>query len=436
MLHLPVINELIDCCLKEIEAPLPLEKTALIYIHHPLQTSINVIKGMISLGAKPENIFVLGKHYSECISVVQQVIALGVQYQPCSAQIGLGKFSQNFIRDINWLWLNVLARMRKEVEQILILDHGGCALTYTPPEIIKKYKVIGVEKTTAGLINLEAQGLQPFPIIGLANCAAKRILESPLIAEAIMQKLLPLVPINEYKVCGVVGYGAIGKAIANKLSTIGHKVLVFDSHPSQRQEANLTKNVTIIHELSALIASADYIFGCTGRDITATLLDHFRLSPNNKTLISCSSEDKEFLSLLRMIQQKDNMNTYINPLADIKYQTEMGATIHVLRGGFPVNFDNSEESVPAVDIQLTRALVIGSIIQATQFFKKTHLLNKGNIYKLDPIIQKFVINEWLKHQPPNRIPKTLIDKFQSTSWIAEHSGGDYELIAIFGKKFI
>jgi len=72
--------------------------------------------------------------------------------------------------------------------------------------------------------------------------------------------------------------------------------------------------------------------------------DLFRLSPKTKTLISCSSEDKEFLSLLRVINNT-SLNVF-DPLDDIEYISEFGAKIHLLRGGFPVNFDNSGESVP------------------------------------------------------------------------------------------
>ncbi|WP_267256343.1 hypothetical protein [Coxiella endosymbiont of Ornithodoros maritimus] len=97
---------------------------------------MNLIEGLIRLGAKPQNIFVLGKHYSECQLVVKQIKQFGVFYQPCSMQIGLGKFSQNFIRDINWLWFNIMTHVKEDVEEILILDHGGYALSFIPEQIL------------------------------------------------------------------------------------------------------------------------------------------------------------------------------------------------------------------------------------------------------------------------------------------------------------
>lgn len=425
---LPVLNTLLNKALPFIKTD-NLKKTAIIYVHHPLLTSVNLIDAIIQLGAKPKNIFVLGKHYSECLSVVEQISQFGVHYETCSPQVGLGRFSHSFIRDINWLWKNVLTQVQKdkEIEEILILDHGGHALTFIPQQILQNYKVIGIEKTTGGLVNMEKQGFSPpFPIIGVANCAAKKILESPLIAEAVVKKLLPLIPIDSPNlICGVVGFGAIGKALTAKLLSMGHKVIVFDNNHQQLQDIKDRPDITITNELPTLIAFADYIFGCTGRDIT-TSHDALRLSPKNKTLISCSSEDIEFLSLLQTIQRKKKYDKLVTePLADIEYKNDAGGYIRILRGGFPINFDNTGESVPAQDIQLTRALVLGAILQAIHFFKKSEILESSLIYSLDPIIQRFVVNEWIKYQPANRYPKNVIDSFQHLPWISEHSGGHH-----------
>jgi len=419
--HLPVVDAVIEKALATMSS-LPLRKTAIVYVHHPLQTSVNLMTGLLRLGARPKNIFVLGKHYSECPSIVKQMMDLGVHYQPCSVQIGLGKFYQSFTRDINWLWFNTLTHIEKDTEEVLVLDHGGHALAFIPAQILQKYKVVGIEKTTGGLINLDDQGLPPFPIIGVANCAAKKILESPLIAEAVVTKLLPIIPIkNTNLTCGVVGYGAIGKAVASKLLAMGHKVIVYDNDHYQLK-AIKTEGLTKTNELSALISSADYIFGCTGRDITKSI-DIFRLASKDKTLISCSSEDKEFLSLLQLIQQKNNGGVATRPLNDVNYHTDMSATIRILKGGFPINFDNSGESVPANDIQLTRALVLAGVLQAIRIFKKPDLLAQGELYALDPSMQNFVVKEWLKHQPASRFPKNITDQFQNKQWIIEHSGG-------------
>lgn len=439
--QLPVLDILVERA-RNIIGKKPFKKTAVVYVHHPLQTSVNVLHSMLSLGVKSENVFVLGKHYSQCDAVVSDIKKLNIFYQPSSRQVGLGKFSQSFIRDINWLWSKVLARLqedkdgKKEIENVLILDHGGHALSFTPAPIVEEYNVIGIEKTTAGIIHLkEHGGMPPFPIINMANCAAKIFLESPLIAEAVITKLDSLMPIKDKITCGIIGYGAIGKAVTEKLLSMGHKVIVYDNDSQKLEAAKSSSTCCITKELSALIPIADYIFGCTGRDIT-TSIEYFRLSPKNKTLISCSSEDKEFLSLLQAIQQEKNGKVSANPLNNITYQTDLGATITILRGGFPINFDNSGESVPANDIQLTRALVLGSVLQAVKYFStpnNSELLGMGGLYAMDPSIQSFIVEEWLKctkKEFPLELKKNLKkednkDNDGDMKWIKNHSSGIY-----------
>jgi S-adenosylhomocysteine hydrolase len=400
---------------------LPLAKTAVIYVHHALRSSTRLLRAQFELGLAPQNTFVLNKHYSECKAVVEDIKNLGVYYQPCSTQVGLGKFSNSFIRDINSLWNKVLSNL-PAVDNFIIMDHGGYALDFVPSQILETYNIAGIEKTTAGLIGKNIQGL-PFPIIETASCAAKKILESTLIAEAVVTKLTPLIPIqNNELTCAVIGYGAIGQSITNKLLSMGHKVIVYDRNQHKLQE---TKGVITTNKLSVAIAFSDYIFGCTGRDI-AKSIDIFELCPQDKTLISCSSEDKEFLSLIQHIQRRRNLKKTINPLDDIVYQNNFGANIHILRGGFPINFDHSGESVPHKDIELTRALVLASVLQSIRIFQNKNLLKQGGTYMLNPKLQKIIVNEWIKTQPHARFQEDIISKFQDENWIAKNSGGNYE----------
>lgn len=423
-IDLPVLNSLVASTLSNFKEP-PLKKTAVFYVHHALQTSVNLVEGIIELGARRHNIFVLDKHYSKCPDVADKIADLGVYYQPCSAQTSLGGFSNSFIRDINWLWLKVSEKLDADIEEILILDHGGHALSYIPYPLLEKYKVVGVEKTTGGLINLDGRrSLPPFPVINVAGCAAKKVLESPLIAQAVVTKLLPLFPLaSENLTCAVVGYGSIGRAIAQKLRSLGHRVIVCDTNKEQLKTAKINNGLPVTNELTSALASADYIFGCSGHDITAESLEPFRLCSKGKTLISCSSEDKEFLSLIQSISQNTNKKRPILPLSNLSYKTDLGATINIVNGGFPVNFDSSGESVPAQDIQLTRTLVLAAVVQAVNFFRNEHLLGASGIYKLDPSLQQFVTKAWLDIQPSGRIPEHVVQNFQNKEWIIDHSGG-------------
>lgn len=425
--NLPVLDSLVDYAIKN--GYKSLDKTAIIYIHHPLKTSFDLMNSFFLLGAKPENVFVLGKPYSENKDVVNKIKETGVFYRDCSSQIGLGKFKQTFTRDINWLWSDVTNTIKGKqdtsIEKIIVLDHGGFALNYIPKDIIDNFKVIGIEKTSSGLFGIEDDGLPPFPLIGVANCAAKRILESPLIAQAVVDKLTPMIPEiknNSSITFGVVGYGAIGKGITEKLVSMGHKVMVYDCN-AEKYDGKLISKVPVTSDLSTLISFSDFIFGCTGRNITESI-EPFRLATKDKVLISCSSGDVEFLSLLKKANKEKKLK---DPLNEVIYETDFGAKIKIIKGGFPVNFDNTGESVPAKDIQLTRALVLGSVIQATEMLEKEYHDSQYGFFTLNPSIQKFIVEDWIKYQPKDRFKTDILNNFKNEEWIRENSLGDIPL---------
>lgn len=286
MTNLPVVDNL----LKENQHLLrqePLKNTVIVYVHHALQTSINVINSLLMLGAKPACIYILGKSYSENKAVVQHLKALGVTYIDSSAQNGFGEYKRAFKSDINYLWTLVEKHLDDRIKDILVLDHGGHAIQSIPQTVKNSYKIIGVEKTTAGTMGYTSENKPDIPIINVAGCAAKRLLESPLIADAVSSKVESIIKtISKEKICAVVGYGAIGKSVASVLKSQGKQVLVYDKN------SLISDN----DSLEGIIEKSDYIFGCTGTDLTLNIVHSIVQTQGSKVFLSCSSEDKEFLS--------------------------------------------------------------------------------------------------------------------------------------------
>lgn len=412
--------------------PNSLKRTAVVCVQHSLVTVIPLWKSMFQLGLSPQNSFCLGKRYSANNEAENKMRSYGVNYLSGSEQVGLGRFSESFTRDINRLWATVeneLLDRRGEVDNIIVLDHGGEANKFVPFRILETFNVVGVEKTTAGLAALQKKD-PLFPIINVATCMSKLILESPLIAEAVMEKLAPFINLaaNEPTECGVIGYGAIGREIANKLLEYGHRVIIYDKNSSQLAYAPSHQNLVTTNDLSSLVNFSKLIFGCSGADVTQSL-DAFRLAPANKILISCSSEDREFLSLLLATQQKYNGKGRViaNSFKDVVYTNAFQKEITILRAGFPYNFDLSGLSVPANDIQFTRALVLASVFQAIDFLAQKQFRDSTQLFALDGKLQKYVVKQWLQclssEKKAARYSNDTLEKFESVSWINQNSRG-------------
>jgi hypothetical protein len=252
----------------------------------------------------------------------------------------------------------------------------------------------------------------------VATSAAKTHLESDMIVEAVLNKLNKTLPAEKKGLlCGVVGAGVIGKAIARHLIALGCLVYIYDQNKENYQ--SIEKAICCDH-LEELIQSADYVFGCTGRDITQNV-DIFSLMSRHKTFISCTSEDKEFLSLLKGIQSCHDQQ--LNPLEDIVWPLSNGAVIAVKKGGFPINFDDSGESVSANQIQLTRGLLLVALIQAIVTLPSLLRENMRGRVMLNPEAQKFVVQEFFKNNKNHRFSPLLLNKFKDVHWIEQNSGG-------------
>jgi S-adenosylhomocysteine hydrolase len=394
------------------------EDTTFVCIQHLLPTTATLMHTLIKVGAIPENIYVLGKHYSTHSSVKKAISELGIKVFDNGRQTKLGFFSERFSQDVARLWHYVSRDLlNKNVKNIIVLDEGGHCLTSIPAQLISSHRLVGIEQTTAGIINPYVLSLQ-FPLINVASSAAKKWLEPFIISRSIVHKLACYIPIKEKKLsCGIVGFGSIGSSVAERLSELGHFVSIYELLPHKRR----SNKFSWYDDIRELITSSEFIFGCTGKDITkkSNVID---LVNNNKSLISCSSEDIEYNSLLRYIQETEYRDSIVSPLDNITYKTLRNATIRIYRGGFPINFDNVTEVEPSTDIQLTRGLLMGGIEQALALLysgKEQH----HAVYSLDNKVQQTVARIWGRYQVKDEVLKKSLSYFNDMEWISKYSGG-------------
>jgi S-adenosylhomocysteine hydrolase len=464
IMSLPVLLDVV-ARVKEVE-DLSLQKVVFVCVQHLLETTLDIFEQLIALGANPRHIFLLGKHYSTSEAVVQRAQAYGIQVQALLPLQGLGEYDRIFSESIHQMWNAVSDYLRThEIEQMIILDDGGRCIEAIPAHILRTRRVISIEQTTAGVVRLQ-QGKHGHTYIDIATSMAKN-LEANLLAEVLLNKMAHQLPAARVPVSvGVVGLGVVGTAVACKLVRLGYEVFVCDiqRNPARHQEALMKArrvrklrlpfsqshqelvdwqafsqasegSIRWLESVETVIRQSDYIFGCTGMDIMAGV-DIAEVLQGNKTFISCSSEDLEFRSLLKWIQAQTPAHHYA-PLEDIAWWKDRGTMIRVLKGGFPYNFDHSGTSIPAEQIQVTRALILGAVLQAVICFSsyKRHVI-LGRIM-LDPHLQKFIMSNWLSHYPQYQglYSEDLLAHLAHFSWIMKYSGGTNHDMMAFSRCF-
>jgi len=409
-----------------------LEEVIFVLVQHKLETTVTLIDALLALGARPENIILSGKCYSTSPVIADQLKKRKINVMEDSKPEEIGQYDKYNRRGLVKMWEIVANYLKnKNADQVIVMDEGGRCLETMPEFIRFEYKVAAIEQTRAGLYS-DAVNVDQlvFPLVEVASCAVKKILEPPLIAIAILNRLknllLKLNPDPKTTFFGVVGNGAIGNAVCKYLLSSGYKVLCYDENESAFKDIS-DKNFYRVETIASVIANSNIILGCTGKDITEGL-DILSIVKKNKVFVSCTSEDKEFRDLLLKIGQNNN---YIGEevLSDITYLSKNKSKITILQGGFPFNFDRNPWNVPAEDIEVTQGLLLGACIQAvTCATKPVHdgiTINRGSRQILNPLIQSYVALHWLSRRSKNDYPENYKELFKTFEWIKRNSGGEY-----------
>lgn len=412
------------------------EGTLLAGVQHMLSTTVDMFSVLKGQGLKEA--IVTGKSYSNHMPSIKKFTGLGYEFIEEAEQLGYGRFQDSMREATYRVWDSVMQRIKKKkAELIITLDDGADLLLTTPPKLFngiayKPNAVIGIEQTRGGSNRAAFSGL-PFPIINVAGSCLKNVIEYPKVAKNIAQKVSALVKneigpqLNKKPTIGIIGNGSMGKAMAEKLASEGYTVYAYDKNQTRQPNH---KKVLNYPEASLLIMSADIIIGCTGQDITASphILNAFLYSPQDKWLISTGSKDVEFNTLLETIQNNTKTPGYTpNPLKDIQYQNQAGFKLNIIRGGFPVNFDNSAHSVPPAEIWPTRAALLLACTMSANLYQTQHpALKTASILKLDPYGQLLILKAYQKLNPEDedlKVFQSLTDT-DALEYIQQHSEGE------------
>ncbi len=379
----------------------PFADIIFVFFHHALETTIDLIEAFIFLGANPLNLFSITKSYSNCKSVINKIKKIGINSQQT--------FNKDLDHEIFWREMQKHLERNPKINKIILLDRSALgrkkAMEYIK-EIRRPIKIIAIEQTTQGFYHKT-----PFnqPVLDLARSATKKHLEAPLIAEIIVKKISSV--INDEKKngnirLGVVGCGSIGQALADLLADLGHKVSTYDIIPEKNKNK---KNIIAEKSLADLLNKANYILGCTGKDITNNKTSLFLSFNEEKNYISCSSDDVEFRTLIKKTKNKITNNTII---------PESNKNVRILNQGLPINFDSTGVSVPNKDIQITRSLALSAALQAAKTLDQKEDMKKNTI-PLSSYYQKKIAENWIKIKKEKT--NQMTENFKDQKWIEANS---------------
>jgi S-adenosylhomocysteine hydrolase len=423
----PVLSESMDikpilCALGEqfsLNGDQPFDNVLIVAMQHMLATTVDMLEVMYDMGLR--DVVIGGKSYSTHQSSVESIKQLGYEYVEDGGQIGYGRFDECMRERVHTIWHRALERIReKKYRLVIVLDDGGDLLRATPgvffksrsqKEHVRAGMLVGIEQTRGGSNHPLFHGL-PFPIINVAGSFIKAKTEYQWVSDKAAKQMLDYIrdevepAIGRQPRIGVVGYGTMGQEIAKRFTERGYRVMVYEKNPQRREYAGLAvhyQNPTV------LMSNSDVIIGCTGTDITEleANLDAILYSQTKKWLVSTTSKDREFNSLLRTIQNEIKRMGYMpDPLETIRYDNAVGETVTILRGGFPINFDNTEHSVSPDKIWPTRAALMLACLTAAD--TSVDVKRKVDIYMLPRQAQLIILRQYLKLNPNDRVLSPLV----------------------------
>lgn len=410
------------------------EDTALIAVQHMLEQTVDLFDTIADMGVRHENIFALGKVYSNSCVVIKTLRNRGITVVD-STMPEPGEFDRHFEQDCKRLWqVATDALATRRIKRILILDDGGSCISTVPPELLSRYSICGVEQTSMGMFLFEEKP-PPFPVISWARSAVKLEIGGPLFSQCLIDRLttgLRERTAFQREQLGLIGLGSIGRAMANlaaREAPEGKKVLFYDPRQDLQICRMLSRYITQVESLEELMMRCDCVIGCSGRNP----FKHnwpFNHKPGIR-LLSGSSGDQEFGPIINYLKTKPDFHVDEDTW-EIRSELGPSGPIQIAYLGFPYNFvSRAPAAVLTRIVQLETGGLLAALIQARMYLQlceEGRACNSG-IYRVSPTAQRFVYEEWLRTMRALKIDivkifgfhPVILNATQDEAWFAQNS---------------
>ncbi len=342
---------------------------------HLVSTTYSLFHTLLNLGLKPANLSVIGKCYSTDPEAYREMSKKGIDVCPSSLSFDSHRsfdeqYRENLLKFVN-------RRLKKissaKFKKIIILDDGGELISIISSSLGEIKGAVAIEQTSSGFHKLNKKKAS-LPIINVARSPAKLIYESPIIAKLVVDTLVSQIknlPSQPREVL-VIGNGAIGSRIREVLESKYH-ISTFDKAASRSSIRS--------QDFEKFLKKFDLIIGCTGRSVLRP--EQYKLLKKNVILVSASSSDREFDA----VHLRNKM-----PLVRDCHQSLQIDGTYLINCGFPVNFSAEFRAIDVDELQLTRSLLLSSILQAYYYSDPT----KKGFIPLDMENQRDIIQKYLE----------------------------------------
>lgn len=329
--------------------------------------------------------YVLDKPYSTVKSTFNELVWAGFEVVPIQMDANL-PYEFAVHKSLDVLWRMVIDDQKKRgFKKLLIIDDGGDVWRSIPYKELGDVSIGVVEQTQRGIARLNNSSLDHPPIVSVASAGIKKIVESRFIGESVVKKMIELGTFKNSKQVGIIGMGSIGIAIGDCLKKVGITFLSYDpTYHLTEQSNSSTRN-----SLDSLINECDLLIGTTGTDALKGL-PFDRIITGNKVLVSASSADLEFFSILKLANKRSE------PFETVHIDIHEKMSVDVLNGGYPINFDREKDTTPDEDIVLTRCLMYIGAMQAIELIDENS--KEMNIFGLDKISQTKLLEKWIDYK--------------------------------------
>lgn len=406
--------EALDFTLRRYGRPDELKGFKFLGLQHLFATTARLFGAVNQLGVKPDDCYVIGKNYSTNWRVSAELEAKGMKVDGVSRDLGNNPdFAKAMGDGIERQLTSIIQKLpqpKRTVHdaegthfewaeppkpQVLLIDDGAEAIKLLHEKYPQWAPFFAcVEQTRRGARiahELADKGLLKCAVVNVAESWAKLQRESPMIGQSVVAEVsrkldrLERSGLPRPSEATVIGYGAVGQAVAKALQARGLTVHVYDRDPDVL--AKLPPGMVGHSSKSEALTHGAVTVSCVG---ARTLWpEDWDWLPNGAVLVNAASADDELgpQDLRELHKAPATIDasgeswgvfngqpiSLGHPSAeahsDSMVKLASGKELLLASNGFVVNMTGERDPIPPRFIQLTRALLLMGAMTATRATK-------------------------------------------------------------------